>query len=69
MLSGHANGDDQNDGGGADDHSQRSEGKAQLAGAKAVEGQAQHFTEHHGAACAQQGLLEGSLTGLVGRVH
>ena len=69
LLAGQADGDDQDDRSGADDHAQRGEGKAHLAGAEAVEGQLENLAEHHGAAGAEQRLLEGELAGLFYWIH
>ena len=67
LLAGQADGDDQDDGSGADDHAQRGEGKAHFAGAEAVEGQLENFAKHHGAAGAEQRLLEAVFGALVDR--
>src|ERR1035441_10920266 len=62
-------GDHENHRRGSDHHAERGEGKAQLAGAKAVDGQLQNLAEHHGAACAQERLLECELAAVLCGVH
>ena len=69
LLAGQPYGNHQDHRGGADDHAQRGQRKAQLAGAKAVEGQLQNLAQHHGAAGAQQRLLKGAVAGVVGLIH
>jgi hypothetical protein len=59
LLAGQPDGHHQNHRGGADDHAQRGQRKADLAGAEAVHGQLENLAQHHGAAGAQKRLLKG----------
>ena len=56
LLAGEANSHDQDEGGRADDHAQRSEREAHFAGAKAIEREHDDLAEHHGPLGTVQGL-------------
>ena len=59
-LAGHADGDDEDDRCGSDDHAERGEEEARFGGAEAVHGELEDLAEQHGAAGAEQRLLEGA---------
>ena len=75
LLAGEAHGDDEDDGGGADDHAEHGEQEAGLAGAEAVDGERHDLAEHHGVcgrwpacvskvpfSCAGLGTIEVAIT-------
>ena len=69
LLAGETDGDDQDDGGGADDHAEHGKQEADLGGAKAVDGQAADLAEEHGRARGCQGCVKGCRSGGRWRGH
>ena len=64
VLAGQADGRDQDQGCGTDDHAEGGQGKADLVGAKAVERQPQNLAEQHGPFGARQSALECKISSL-----
>jgi hypothetical protein len=59
LLAGEADGDDQDERGGADDHAEGGEGEADFGGEKGIYGEAHDFAEDHGALGAGESAFEG----------
>ena len=69
LLAGQTDGHHQDHRSGADDHAQRGQREAHLAGAEAVHGQLENLAEHHGAAGAQERLFKSVMADLFSRIH
>ena len=68
LLAGETEGDDQDDGGRADDHAEHGEEEADLGGAEAVKGEAGDLGEDHGGARGGEGRVEGGAARGDGRI-